>query len=526
MRTNKSYKLVVHKRGFGGSDDELMVNPKVFPQVTIGDIVEIAHPNDEYSPLLLQVKSLKEDLQKETISVDQTVAQAFKLRAYQDVFVNIVDPKDVTLDLVELTFKDQYIGRGDMWRLKKSLVSTCAYVTQKVEFAGIRAQASELWVRGEKVTCGYISEDSRVVFRSTSAMVYIFIQMSCEMWDFDIYGEVPRGSAGPCRAARDRDREASGRKSSSSCDVSGSPPPGRAPGPEEQRSLASDDSLSRVSNILLIPRPPAAQYEVSSSLGYTSTRELLEKMMESQRDSSAPGRFHVGSVESTLHVRPGGYTPQRALINPFAPSRMPMKLTSNRRRWMHTFPVGPSGEAIQIHHQTRQNMAELQGSGQRDSAHTSAELLELAYHEATGRRSAARTLGENSFCLSGGGAEEFASSPASSNSTGTPLNRGSSFEDSSSGSPDPTVVLSAPPTVPGFCCTVGVDWKSLTTPACLPLTTDYFPDRQSLQNDYTEGCYDLLPQTDLDRSGREGEERGRGERERREGEERGRGERG
>lgn len=47
--------------------------------------------------------------------------------------------------------------------------------------------------------------------------------------------------------------------------------------------------------------------------------------------------------------------------------------------------AGPSGEAIQIHHQTRQNMAELQGSQQRDPAHTSAELLELAYHEATGR---------------------------------------------------------------------------------------------------------------------------------------------
>lgn len=66
-------------------------------------------------------------------------------------------------------------------------------------------------------------------------------------------------------------------------------------------------------------------------------------MLESQqRDSSAPGRFHVGSAESMLHIRPGGYTPQRALINPFAPSRMPMKLTSNRRRWMHTFPVGES----------------------------------------------------------------------------------------------------------------------------------------------------------------------------------------
>lgn len=703
MRTTKVYKLVIHKKGFGGSDDELVMNPKVFPHIKLGDIVEIAHPNDEYSPLLLQVKSLKEDLQKETISVDQTVTQVFRLRPYQDVYVNVVDPKDVTLDLVELTFKDQYIGRGDMWRLKKSLVSTCAYITQKVEFAGIRAQAGELWVKNEKVMCGYISEDTRVVFRSTSAMVYIFIQMSCEMWDFDIYGDlyfekavngfladlftkwkekncshevtvvlfsrtfydaksvdefpevnrpsirqdhkgrfyedfykvvvqnerreewtsllvtikklfiqypvlvrleqaegfpqgdnstsaqgnyleainlsfnvfdkhyinrnfdrtgqmsvvitpgvgvfevdrllmiltkqrmidngigvdlvcmgeqplhavplfklhnrsVPRDSClgddyniphwinhsfytsksqlfcnsftpriklagkkpasekakngrdtslgtpkesenalpiqvdydaydaqvfrlpGPSRAQRlatcrsVRERESHSRKSASSCDVSSSPSmPNRALPSEEVRSQASDDSsLGRSANILMIPHPHLHQYEVSSSLGYTSTRDVLENMMEpSQRDSSAPGRFHVGSAESMLHVRPGGYTPQRALINPFAPSRMPMKLTSNRRRWMHTFPVGMNP----------------------------------------------RTQNKDSL------------------------------EDSVSTSPDP---------MPGFCCTVGVDWKSLTTPACLPLTTDYFPDRQGLQNDYTEGCYDLLPEADMDRRDEEG----------------------
>ncbi|XP_021112917.1 DEP domain-containing protein 5 isoform X11 [Heterocephalus glaber] len=713
MRTTKVYKLVIHKKGFGGSDDELVVNPKVFPHIKLGDIVEIAHPNDEYSPLLLQVKSLKEDLQKETISVDQTVTQVFRLRPYQDVYVNVVDPKDVTLDLVELTFKDQYIGRGDMWRLKKSLVSTCAYITQKVEFAGIRAQAGELWVKNEKVMCGYISEDTRVVFRSTSAMVYIFIQMSCEMWDFDIYGDLyfekavngfladlftkwrekncshevtvvlfsrtfydaksidefpeinrasirqdhkgqfyedfykvvvqnerreewtsllvtikklfiqypvlvrleqaegfpqgnnstsaqgnyleainlsfnvfdkhyinrnfdrtgqmsvvitpgvgvfevdrllmiltkqrmidngigvdlvcmgeqplhavplfkvirfwicflklhnrnaPRDSRlgddyniphwinhsfytsksqlfcnsftpriklagrkpasekakngrdtslgtpkesenalpiqvdydaydaqvfrlpGPSRAQRlatcrsVRERENYSRKSASSCDVSSSPSlPSRVLPTEEVRSQASDDSsLGKSTNILMIPHPHLHQYEVSSSLGYTSTRDVLENMMEPpQRDSSAPGRFHVGSAESMLHVRPGGYTPQRALINPFAPSRMPMKLTSNRRRWMHTFPVGMNP----------------------------------------------RTQNKDSP------------------------------EDSISTSPDP---------MPGFCCTVGVDWKSLTTPACLPLTTDYFPDRQGLQNDYTEGCYDLLPEADMDRRDEEG----------------------
>ncbi|KAM6423217.1 GATOR1 complex protein DEPDC5 isoform 3-T3 [Liasis olivaceus] len=791
MRTNKVYKLVIHKKGFGSSDDELMVNPKVFLQIKLGDIVEIAHPNDEYSPLLLQVKSLKEDLQKETISVDQTVAQVFRLRPYQDVHVNVVDPKDVTLDLVELTFKDQYIGRGDMWRLKKSLVGTCAYITQKVEYAGIRAQAGELWVKSEKVTCGYISEDTRVVFRSTSAMVYIFIQMSCEMWDFDIYGDLyfekavngfladlftkwkqekncshevtvvlfsrtfynakspnefpetqrcsvqqdhegrfyedfykvvvqnerreewtsllvtikklfiqypvlvrlekaesfPPGynstSAqgnyleainlsfnvfdkhyinrnfdrtgqmsvvitpgvgvfevdrllmiltkqrmidngigvdlvcmgeqplhavplfklhnrcssgdsrlgddyniphwinhsfytsksqlqcnsftpriklaaqkpqsekakssresslgapkeaenalpiqvdydgydaqvfrlpGPSRAPRCttfrsvRERESRPSKTSSSYDVASSPSLQSRPlPPEEVRSQASDDSsLGRISDILMIPRPHLhLQYEVSSSLGYTSTRDPLENMLESQqRDSSAPGRFHVGSAESRLHIRSaGGYTPQRALINPFAPSRMPMKLTSNRRRWMHTFPVGPSGEAIQIHHQTRQNMAEMQGSGQRDWTHSSAELLELAYHEAAGRHGIPRQPEDSTSFLSFRDMKDYPNQlTGSQNLAKTGMNVHAPNE-LWEGSPDPILTLSAPPIVPGFCCTVGVDWKSLTTPACLPLTTDYFPDRQSLQNDYTEGCYDLLPEADLERRDEEG----------------------
>ncbi|XP_058014085.1 GATOR complex protein DEPDC5 isoform X10 [Ahaetulla prasina] len=679
-----------------------------------------------------------------------------------------------------------------MWRLKKSLVGTCAYITQKVEYAGIRAQAGELWVKSEKVTCGYISEDTRVVFRSTSAMVYIFIQMSCEMWDFDIYGDLyfekavngfladlftkwkekncshevtvvlfsrtfynakslnefpelhrcsvqqdhegrfyedfykvvvqnerreewtsllvtikklfiqypvlvrlekaenfPPGynstSAqgnyleainlsfnvfdkhyinrnfdrtgqmsvvitpgvgvfevdrllmiltkqrmidngigvdlvcmgeqplhavplfklhnrcssgdprlgddyniphwinhsfytsksqlqcnsftpriklaarkpqsekakssresslgapketenalpiqvdydaydaqvfhlpGPSRAPRCttfsrpvRERESRPWKTSSSYDASSSPSMQSRPlPPEEVRSQASDDSsLGRISDILVIPRPHLhLQYEVSSSLGYTSSRDHLENMLEAQqRDSSAPGRFHVGSAESRLHIRSaGGYTPQRALINPFAPSRMPMKLTSNRRRWMHTFPVGPSGEAIQIHHQTRQNMAEMQGSGQRDWTHSSAELLELAYHEAAGRHGISRQSEDSSSCLSFRDMKDYPNQLAGSQGPAKAgMNAHTPNKELLDGSPDPILTLSAPPIVPGFCCTVGVDWKSLTTPACLPLTTDYFPDRQSLRNDYTEGCYDLLPEADMERRDEEG----------------------
>ncbi|KAL7732774.1 hypothetical protein ACLKA6_005916 [Drosophila palustris] len=40
---------------------------------------------------------------------------------------------------------------------------------------------------------------------------------------------------------------------------------------------------------------------------------------------------------------------------------------------------------------------------------------------------------------------------------------------------------------------IGVDWKSLSIPACLPITTDYFPDKRSLHNDYVISDYTLLP---------------------------------
>lgn len=78
----------------------------------------------------------------ETISVEQSIATTFQLRTYADVYMNIVSPESVALDSIELTFKDQYMGRSEMWRLKNSLVNTCAYLNKKIEFCGgsIRCQ--------------------------------------------------------------------------------------------------------------------------------------------------------------------------------------------------------------------------------------------------------------------------------------------------------------------------------------------------------------------------------------------------
>ena len=49
-----------------------------------------------------------------------------------------------------------------MWRLANSISDTCVYVGKKIQFAGIRAQVNEIWVKDQKVSCGVISKNTRV----------------------------------------------------------------------------------------------------------------------------------------------------------------------------------------------------------------------------------------------------------------------------------------------------------------------------------------------------------------------------
>ena len=85
----KFFKLWVHQQTF--SEDPLIVNPREFPSERVGDILEIYHPEDDNTRLLLQINSIRSDFQqKDTISIEQSVANIFQLRTYCDVQVNKV----------------------------------------------------------------------------------------------------------------------------------------------------------------------------------------------------------------------------------------------------------------------------------------------------------------------------------------------------------------------------------------------------------------------------------------------------
>lgn len=102
-----------------------------------------------------------------------------------------VDEVSVTADHVELSFRDQYIGRSDMWRFSQAMVDTCVYEGKTITFAGcIRAQVKGIYVNGQQHASGYVSETTKAIFRSESSKFFIFIQMCQEMWEFDEDGEI------------------------------------------------------------------------------------------------------------------------------------------------------------------------------------------------------------------------------------------------------------------------------------------------------------------------------------------------
>lgn len=88
---------------------------------------------------------------------------------------------------VELTFKDQYLSRADMWRIAVGeLADRTVYKGQMMLFMGtVKAQISAVFVEGRKVHSAFFGKNTRPIFRSDSARYVLFVQMAKEMWDFD-----------------------------------------------------------------------------------------------------------------------------------------------------------------------------------------------------------------------------------------------------------------------------------------------------------------------------------------------------
>ncbi|KAI9873004.1 MAG: vacuolar membrane-associated protein iml1 [Pleopsidium flavum] len=137
-----------------------------------------------------ELKLKHHNLQELQISLSSYIASAFGFKNRMQVMVSKVDEAEHTASCVELSFRDEYLARADMWRLAISeLAHKSVYKGQRILFMGtIKATVKRIFAQGRKVRSAYFSSSTKPIFRSDSARYVLFIQMSKEMWDFDVDG--------------------------------------------------------------------------------------------------------------------------------------------------------------------------------------------------------------------------------------------------------------------------------------------------------------------------------------------------
>lgn len=198
------------------------------------------------------------------------------------------------------------------------------------------------------------------------------------------------------------------------------------------------------------------------------------------------------------------------------------ELTANYRRWMHTFPRSADGSAFQVHHapvpkqergvslikhgaslsEPGSSVSRQRASLSKHGASLSEHRVSLSKHGASLSESGS-SVNRQRASLSAGKLPDSADTPHKSLSS-TPGGRSlpsSSFHKSGSDSgqrkQQQTLFFTVPSrrkfeVCPKVCedfanvRRTGVDWKSLTEPACLPVTTDFFPSEDVLSRDYFE----------------------------------------
>ena len=152
---------------------------------------------------------------------------------------------------------------------------------------------------------------------------------------------------------------------------------------------------------------------------------------------------------------------RRPIVNPFVPQKVHQNVTANKRKWMHVFPRSKEGHAFQPHH-------DVSMTNSNTSLHN-------------------RSLSPKSDTWSGD--IENSSSGLLKSQT----NRLFGKVRSSEGGCQPIIAEN-------FAMTrrMGTDWESVVKPACLPLTTDYFPSQKELEQKFSVYNYYLSQESNMD----------------------------
>jgi hypothetical protein len=176
--------VLVHEPGW--SEEELLVNPQSFPDVKVDDYLELVSPDDPECSVVLRVRSLSDVKGNMQVSILKDVAQVLSHLHGQKLIVRPANLASHALDFVEISFKDQFLSRSDIWYFKRTMVGNPIYVGKNVvNKLGVRGHVNELLASDKQsVRSGVVTDNTKYIFRSRSARFFWLVQVSAEMWQF------------------------------------------------------------------------------------------------------------------------------------------------------------------------------------------------------------------------------------------------------------------------------------------------------------------------------------------------------
>jgi len=236
----------------------------------------------------------------------------------------------------------------------------------------------------------------------------------------------------------------------------------------------------------------------------------------SRTGQSADTFFLTSNLFAQMQARP------KALTNPFAPASIRIPMAPGRRRWAHTFPIGPNKIPWHFHH-LRQNEAAIKRRLEANITNSAHLVLpgtsKKIYNGMVTKRRKQHVKHHNDSLTK----QRCIANSLNMDIRYEPIERKDSYTDdtrlyinSKRSTSDPPVkslmlkkekkeaIIWGPTGVEPWSASMitGIDWKSLTIPASLPTTFDVVPSAEELQRDYSHNSYTLihavLPQYNLD----------------------------
>jgi len=200
MRNEKLLKtglrIVVHEEGY--SKNAMIINPKSFPTLKLNDIICIYATPDAKSARERKVEPLKfyyklDNLEPVKGNMQISILRSLSARvgiSHRSLVTveRVTDLDAIEVQDVELSFKNQYIGRSDMWRIHNSLLDRCVCGQEVISLGSLRVTIDEVHrvpsegsVASTPVASGLITSRTRLTFRSKSAQLMLMVQLSEEM---------------------------------------------------------------------------------------------------------------------------------------------------------------------------------------------------------------------------------------------------------------------------------------------------------------------------------------------------------